>query len=271
MGTVDDSNSLNFTHHIFDGGLVLHSVLSTTTSGTNFGSIARNILSSECSGGSSEVFVCFDHYRALSIKQCEREIRGTEDRVYFISGTNQILKQAGSQVLKNCNFKEELSKFLLQEWKKDYYVPFIRGKTVFASHAGSCFSYTCDSKSDSMVVQQPEILQNNHEEADTLITFFASQLTGNILVTASDTDVLIILLGYLGNCRPEVAAGFQIVMDCGGNKNRRLINATAIKEKLEEIRQGLAAAAPGYHAFTGCDFTSALQVKLIYIRNPVIR
>ena len=74
MGTVDDSNSLNFTHHIFDGRLVLHSVLSTTTLGTNFGSIARNILTSVCSGGSSKVFVYFDHYKALSFKQCEREI-----------------------------------------------------------------------------------------------------------------------------------------------------------------------------------------------------
>ena len=117
------------------------------------------------------------------------------------------MKQAGSQVLKNCNFKKELSKFLLQEWKKDYYVSFIRGKTVFASHAGSCFSYTCNLKSNSMVVLQPEIFQNNHEEANTLITFFASQPTGNILVRASNTDVLIILLGYLGNCWPEVAAG----------------------------------------------------------------
>ena len=83
MGSVDDSNTLNFTHHIFDGGLVMHSVLLTTTSGTNFGSIARNILSSVCSGGSSEVFVCFDHYGALSIKQCEREIRGTEDSLLY--------------------------------------------------------------------------------------------------------------------------------------------------------------------------------------------
>ena len=44
-------------HRIFDGGLVLHSVLSTTTSGTNFGSIARNILSSVCRGGSSELLL----------------------------------------------------------------------------------------------------------------------------------------------------------------------------------------------------------------------
>ena len=66
-----------------------------------------------------------------------------------------------------------------------------------------------------MTIEGLRVKQSPHKEADTLITFFASQLAGNILVRASDTDVLTILLGYLGNCRPEVAAKSQIVMDCG--------------------------------------------------------
>ena len=82
-------------------------------------------------------------------------------------------------------------------------------------------------------------------------------MSGSILVRASDTDVLVILLGYLGKCQPEVSSGSQIIMDCGVGKNRRLINVTAVKEKLEQTCSGLAAAIPGYHAFTGCDFTSA--------------
>ena len=112
-------------------------------------------------------------------------------------------------------------------------------------------------KTDKYKVITLKANTNSHEEADTLITFFASQLTGSILVRASDTDDLVILTGYLEKCRLEAAAGSHIVIDSGLNKSRRLINVTAIKEKLEETRQGLAAAIPGYHAFTGYDFTSA--------------
>ena len=254
---IDEVVGVNIAHHIYDGGLLLHSVSCATTSGTNFGSIVRNILSFVCGSGSFEVYLCFDRYKTISIKQCERELRGADDRVYIIDGANQILEQADSHLLRNSIFKEELTKFLLQEWKKDFYVPFIKGKTVFASHGGTCYSYTSDLKSDTMVVQQPQQFQNSHEEADTLMTFFASQPTRSILVRASDTDVLVILIGYLEKCRPQVAAGSHIVIDYGLNKSRRLINVTAIKEKLEETRQGLAAAIPGYHAFTGYDFRSA--------------
>ena len=195
----------------------MHSVLCTSTSGTNFGSTAHNILSFVCGRESSEEYLCFDHYKTISINQCERELHGADDRVYILKGTNQILKQAGSHLLRNSIFKE-LTKLLLQEWNRDCYVPFIKGKTVFPFHGGTCYSYTSGLKSDTMVMQQPQQFQNSHK-ADTLITFFASQLTGSILVKASDTDVLVILIGYLGKCQPEVAAGSHIVTDCGLNKS----------------------------------------------------
>ena len=66
-----------------------------------------------------------------------------------------------------------------------------------------------------MMVQQPEIFQNVQEEVGILIVFFVSWLSGRILVRASDTDVLVILLGCIGKRPPEVSSGLQIVMDCG--------------------------------------------------------
>ena len=109
-----------------------------------FGSIARYILSFVCDSGSSEVYLCFDHYKTISIKQCERELRGADDK---IREANQILKHAGSHLLRNSIFKKELTKFLLQEWKKDCCVSFMKRKTVFASHGGTCYSYTSNLKS----------------------------------------------------------------------------------------------------------------------------
>lgn len=77
------------------------------------------------------------------------------------------------------------------------------------------------------------------------------------LVRASDTDILIILIGILGNQDPEVRSSKNVFMDCGIGNSRRYINVTNIVEVLEERKAGLPKALPGYHAFTGCDFTSA--------------
>ena len=74
---------------------------------------------------------------------------------------------------------------------------------------------------------------------------------------ASDTDVLVILIGVLGNQRVEIRSMTEVVMDCGKGNDRRYINVTNIVDVLEERRVGLPRALPGYHAFTGSDFTSA--------------
>ena len=67
--------------HIFDGGLLLHSVLSKTNIGASYASIAGMLLSVVCTGKGSEVHVCFDKYLENSIKGSERELRGAVNTV----------------------------------------------------------------------------------------------------------------------------------------------------------------------------------------------
>ena len=101
-------------------------------------------------------------------------------------------------------------------------------------------------------------MYGEHEEADTLIAFHIAQMAGrNIMVRASDTDVLVIRIGALGQQRREVRSTSNIIMDCGMGNSRRYINVTNITDNLEERQPRLSKALPGYHAFTGCDFTSA--------------
>jgi hypothetical protein len=138
----------------------------------------------------------------------------------------------------------------MEEWKRNCYWNMMTTKTVFASYGGKCTKYIADE-------QQQIVLSHKNEEADTLITFHAANTTGDIIVRATDTDVLIILLGYLGRMRPEMRSMINIIMDCGMGNNRRYININHIAEKLEVKAPGLAAAMPGYHCFTGCDYTSS--------------
>ena len=77
---IDKALGINFAHHVYDGELLMHSVSSTATSDANFE--ATFCLS--CVAVKTEANVSFDHYKAIFIKQCERELRGADDRVYII-------------------------------------------------------------------------------------------------------------------------------------------------------------------------------------------
>ena len=75
------------------------------------------------------------------------------------------------------------------------------------------------------------------------------------MVRASDSDVLVILIGVLGQQPLEERP--LIIMDCGAGHNRRYISVKNIANKLDDNKPGLPRAIPAYHAFTGCDFKSA--------------
>ena len=165
------------------------------------------------------------------------------------------MRQRGQKFLTNGIFKNELSKFLLKEWGKDQYWNLFNGKTLFASFGGECVQYV-PYENHCVDVCHPTYLQGDHEEADTLIVFHIAKITkSNVVVRASDTDILVILIGALGQQSPEVRA--NVIMDCGMTNNRRYINITNITDILEDHEAGLSRALPGYHSFTGCDFTSA--------------
>ncbi|XP_068240150.1 uncharacterized protein [Palaemon carinicauda] len=246
---------------IYDGGLLIHSVLSVMNVGTSYGAIARTIISTVCTGGGDEIHVCLDKYVENSVNDSERKLRGAEDSVYTITGPNQTMRRKGAKLLKNGMFKNELGKFLLKEWGGNHYWNILNGKTLYASYGGECFQYTPNDFQE-ISVTSPAHLQANHEEADTLIAFHLENTSGSkVLVRASDTDVLIILIGILGNQDPEVRSSKNVFMDCGSGNSRRYINVTNIVEVLEEQKSGLPKALAGYHAFTGCDFTSAFYRK----------
>ena len=129
---------------------------------------------------------------------------------------------------------------------------------MFVSHGGECLQYVPDEQ-QGITVSRPSYLQGDHEEADTLIAFHVANVSEaeNVVVRAFDTDVLVILIGAIGQQNEEDSSLPDIIMDCGIGNSRRYTNVTNIAEILEEHKPGLANALPGYHAFTGCDFTSA--------------
>lgn len=105
-------------------------------------------------------------------------------------------------------------------------------------------------------LKQTRLKTNDHEDSDrpTLITFHARRIQhASILIRSSDTDVLVILIGFSGRHQNT-----QLVMDFGVGIHRRFINVSSIAKRLETIRCGLSEAVINFHALTGSDFTSAI-------------
>ena len=198
--------SVNYVH-VYDGGLVLHSVLSQTNAGASLASIACNILSTVCSGKQKKVHLCFNKYIKNSIKESERKLRGAIGSPYAITGSKQIMRQSGSKLLTNEIFNNELTKFLLDEWKKDHYYSLYNGKILLASYGGECYPYFTDEK-QNVFFSEPSCLQGDHEEVDALFAFHVVNIKENSVVQLSDTDVLVILLGQV--C-PEVHLTHKLI------------------------------------------------------------
>jgi len=248
---------------LIDGGLLIHSFLSAIGKIVSFGNLARELLAYVCRNPGDEIHVLFDTYRPTSLKQSERKLRGADDQPFVIAGPEQAPRQGCQKLLQNGIFKEQLAQFFQREWQRDHYGSILAKKTLIVSHGGSCVRLSFCSIQQKMLVDTPDHLQGSHEEADTLLAFHASCIRGNVVVRASDTDVLIILLGMLGrDLLSERARGYsRILMDCGSGNTRRHIDVTQIARALESKQKGLAAAIPGLHAFTGSDFTTAFYRK----------
>ena len=149
--------------------------------------------------------------------------------------------------LKNVYFKEELVRFLIDDWQSTEMVPFIGNKTVFVNYE-SCFKFqVIDQKiirSEIVELSCPE-----HEEADTKMIYHVCKIedAANVTIRCSDTDVLIIILSNMMFVKTRV----KISMHVGTGNKQRFIN---VNELHQHLGNSLCLALPVFHALTGCDF-----------------
>ena len=176
-------------------------------------------------------------------------------RSSYINVTGQKQRKKGAELLQNGLFKEEFAAFLMQEVRREHFAAVIQNKTVYVSHGGNCVKLWVNYVG-VLEWEELEDYQGYHEEADTLLIFHATTLSGNILVRSSDTDVLVLLVSLAKN---KTESNF--VMDYGSGNTRRYIDASSIARALESKHPGLCDALVPFHALTGCDFTSAIYRK----------
>ena len=223
----------------------------------HFGNIAELVLRIICSTQAREVhFVCDSYVK--SIKNIEQQARGASDGSFLITGADQLRPKDFRHALRSPSFKTALLKFFMEEWKDDKYAPVIQQKIVIVAHEEQCLQYTTSLSGTVEHNEAPQYICS-HVEADTRLAYHLSVLSKavpgqNVVVRATDADIMIILLYHSRQIEDNVW------MDVGhsSDNTRRYVHITALANHLGPI---LCKALPGYHAMTGCDYTSTFFRK----------
>lgn len=118
----------------------------------------------------------------------------------------------------------------------------MKTKQLFCTSGDACYKFNVLNKKKIKKELIPD-LSSCHEEADTRLVYHLSkQSCGNMVVTTSDTDVVVIILGSIHKISEDII----IRADIG---NRRFLNLNSLRAELVET---LCKALPGFYAFRGC-------------------
>ncbi|KAJ8670310.1 hypothetical protein QAD02_001569 [Eretmocerus hayati] len=231
-------------YNLIDGYFFLHLLKDVPV---KFGNIAQKILKSALNMNGNNIFLVFDRYFSPSIKDSEHSLRGTErlaDRK--IDGSLQVRAFEWSKEMRNVNFKEELVKFLVNEWVNDEYAEILGTRKIYIS-CENCYEFSVVGGKMQRTIHL-HLSCPYHEEADTKLVFHACQVppSSSVAIRCSDTDVLIIMLGNMQHLKD----GVRVWMDFGTGNARKTIDVTELRAALGDICDAL----PGIHAFTGNDF-----------------
>ena len=197
-----------------------------------------------------------DSYHADSIKAPERERRGSS-AAHLIKGPSTKIPRDWKIFLMNERNKENLSEFLLKEWRTEKYANKLQGKALLFVCKGTCTQLTSND-GKTVLAKIAHELESNHEEGDTKIVLHLLNIASSrsedatITVRSPDTDVFVILLKYSSDVKQ------RILFDTGVGDKRRLID---VKKVAEIVGKDICSVLPSLHAFTGCDTTSAFVRK----------
>ena len=128
-----------------------------------------------------------------------------------------------------------------------------QGKLLVITAGSSCVAVTRNSGTVS--AQPLPELRCTHEEADTRLVLHAAHSASSgysVTVKSPDTDVAVLTVAF-----SWMVPASLYFMTGTGNKVR-LINITAISSHLGPA---ICDSLPGFHAFTGCDSTSAFAFQ----------
>ena len=185
--------------------------------------------------------IVMDTYGEGCIKEMTQKRRGTTNRKIVIGGADQAMPKAREwpEFLSDGDNKTELIRFIAsycrnQEFKSTLKVPLV---------------ITYEENAWLVTPEEVDKLQNcNHHEADTRIIRHTIKADNPVVVVASDTDILILLVYAYNKFLKDTDRQVQMKID-----SERFVNIRTI---VDNIPEDAINCLPAYHSITGCDTTS---------------
>ena len=218
--------------------------------GKTFGEIANEVLGYCLSEGctSERIDIVFDVYKKDSIKNLEREQRGSGQGVQYKSIQAKHKVTQWRRCLASPESKSVLPGFFLGEWKTPDCKKRIGKKQLYVTVGGKCFKI-----SENGCCEIPS-LETKQEEADTRMLLHANSVTQrSAILVADDADILLLALAFSG----EISCNLYV--KCGNRSRSRYIDVAKLARAISEKTSPKALI--GMHSFTGCDSVSAFGAK----------
>lgn len=241
--------------YIVDGFFFLHLLKDLPMT---WGKLARVILMKICQYAAKRVDLVFDRVTSPSIKDVERDRRSDSDRnsSFKISGPNQRRSEDFIKSLRNDEFKKEVVRFLVSSWSDDSLASIIGEKVLHVTQESTCYRF--EVINNSVCMTEVHDLNSTHEEADTRMVAHLASIPdpATVVIRTADSDVLTIAVGNMHRVNKRIHTYLEVGLI---SKNTlRFIDVTSLAKKLGPK---LSRALPGFHAFTGCDYTPAFARK----------
>ena len=192
----------------------------------------------------NSVIIVMDTYGQNQVKEMTQSSRGEEGKRIQITGEKQNMPAAKDwpAFLQNMENKTNLISFLTNYYKKcdvrtSFEIPLI------ITEGNHTWRMTKDSVQDAF--------ECNHVEADTRVVLHAYESPNPVIIVASDTDILVLLLhAYTKMCisTNEAEQVWYMRID-----KERFIDISKI---YEFYGSDVCSALPAFHSLTGCDTTS---------------
>ena len=147
-----------------------------------------------CEGSSiARIDAVFDDFRKISIRNAEREKRGTEMGNEYRSIRPDHRVQQWRRFLSNLENKQQLIHLIVNDWQKQRCSVKLAGKKLYATAGEECYEI---SSNGSVLCEE---LRSTEEEVDTrllLHTYARRNACATAVISSDDTDVFMLCLAF---------------------------------------------------------------------------
>ena len=223
-----------------------------------YGMFAKQVLSrienlAISSNVNRRVDIVQDKYFLKSIKNAMRSTRGSGRGIRVCFEENDLIIDDLEAFIANSENKSDLNSLIAEyaarattwNWGGEVCVTYGRGVRS-----------TQDGSLDMM-----QFIDEVHEEADNRIVVHINNMLESgidkILVRTGDTDVIIIILGFMSHFLFKVGSA-KIWVDFGTGKSRKIFD---INQIYDHIGEPISLGLPFFHSFSGCDSTASFFGK----------